>query len=165
MLFRKRDRDVKVSRLGLVLRKPLGRRGKVLLGVGLAAVLFAPLLPLTVRGAAFLNDSSEFCVNCHQMNQIYRNWSHSSHRNAALCGDCHISQRSLVTKLAGKLRDGLNHGYPYVLDIAPEHIRIKKHGTMTAQENCLRCHGAIVADLPNHDRKCWDCHRNMLHGN
>ncbi|MBI5853677.1 MAG: NapC/NirT family cytochrome c [Nitrospirae bacterium] len=164
MFFGKRLREIRVSRHGLVLKKPLGTLGKFLLVFGFVAILFAPLLPITVRGSAFFNDSAEFCINCHQMNQIYQNWSHSSHRNWAVCADCHVSQKSLVTKLAGKVRDGLNHGYPYLLDSAPDPIRIKKHGALTAMENCLRCHGELVSNFPSHDRKCWECHRGEPHG-
>lgn len=164
MFFRKRLREAMVSRRGLVLKKPLGTLGKFLLVFGFVAILFAPLLPITVRGSAFFNDSAEFCITCHQMNQIYQNWSHSSHRNWAVCADCHVSQKSLVTKLAGKVRDGLNHGYPYLLDSAPDPIRIKKHGALTAMENCLRCHGELVSNFPAHDRKCWECHRGEPHG-
>ncbi|MBI1865697.1 MAG: NapC/NirT family cytochrome c [Nitrospirae bacterium] len=164
MIFGKRIKEVKVSRSGLVLKKPLKRPFKILLLGGFVAVLFAPLLPLTVKGSTFLNDTPEFCVSCHQMKKEHRNWSHSAHRNWAVCADCHVSQKSLVTKLAGKVRDGLNHGYAYVFDSAPDPIRIKRYGAATVMENCLRCHGQFVANFPDQSRKCWDCHRGQPHG-
>ncbi len=158
------EKERRVSRSGLVLKEPLGRLAKTLLVVGFIALLFTPLLPLAVKGSTLLNDTPEFCVSCHQMKKDYQNWSHSAHRNWAVCADCHVSQRSVVTKLAGKVRDGLNHGYAYVFDSAPDPIRIKRHAAETVMENCLRCHGELVSKFPDHGRKCWDCHRGMPHG-
>ena len=34
--------------------------------------------------------------------------------------DCHVSQQTIVTKLAGKLRDSLNHGYAYAFNRIPD---------------------------------------------
>ena len=81
------------------------------------------------------------------MKKEHQGWSHSAHRNWAVCADCHVSQKSLVTKLAGKVRDGLNHGYAYVFDSAPDPIRIKRYGAATVMENYLRCHGQFVANF------------------
>lgn len=144
--------------------KTLSRSSKVLLIIGFTAVLSIPLVPFTVKGLLLFTDRSEFCISCHMMTPEYKNWSHSSHRAGAGCSDCHVSHRGIVPKLAGKLRDGLNHGYAYAFNQVPDPIRIKKLGSDTVMENCVRCHGELIAGLKKDKRQCWDCHRGIPHG-
>lgn len=147
----------------IIRQKALSRSSKVLLILSFSAVLLIPLTPLAVKGLFFI-DKPEFCISCHMMTPEYKNWSHSSHRVGAGCSDCHVPQQSIVTKLAGKMRDGLNHGYAYAFNQIPDPIRIKKHGAETVLENCIRCHGKLMASLRKDKRRCWDCHRGIPHG-
>lgn len=157
-------KKITISPRGLIQKRPFGRFSKSILIFGFAALLFLPLLPLTFKGSLLLNDKPEFCVSCHTMRKEYNNWSHSAHRNWAACGDCHVPQQTVVTKLAGKLRDGLNHGYAYAFNKIPDPIRIKKHGSETVMQNCIRCHSRLVEKINKDGRKCWECHRGLPHG-
>lgn len=148
----------------IVRRKKLGRGSKTLLALITAAVIFLPLVPLGIRGAWIYTNRPEFCVSCHTMKTEYRNWSHSAHRRWAGCGDCHVPQQSIVTKTAGKMRDGIYHGYAYAFDMTPDPVRISMHGQATVMGNCLRCHKELVAGIHKDNRKCWDCHRGLPHG-
>ncbi|MEW6741058.1 MAG: cytochrome c nitrite reductase small subunit [Nitrospirota bacterium] len=149
----------------VVRKKPLGMSSRILLAVVIAGIILIPLIPLAVRGAWTYTNKPEFCVSCHMMKKEYQNWSHSAHRNWAVCGDCHLPQQSIITKLAGKARDGIYHGYAYALNKDPVLIRISKHGGDTVMSNCLRCHGQLVANIVhNGERKCWECHRGLPHG-
>ncbi len=149
----------------VIRKKPLGIPSKILLLMVVAGVIIIPLLPLGVKGAWTYTNKPEFCISCHTMKTEYQNWSHSAHRNWAGCGDCHLPQQSVVTKLAAKTRDGIYHGYAYVLNEDPALIRISKHGGDTVIGNCLRCHEQLVASIIHKgDRKCWECHRGIPHG-
>jgi cytochrome c nitrite reductase small subunit len=154
----------KITPRGLIQKDALRRPYKIFLVIGFVAVLFIPLLPLTLKGSSIMNDKPEFCIMCHTMIQEYRNWSHSAHRNWAVCSDCHVSQQTIVTKLAGKLRDSLNHGYAYAFNRIPEPIRLKRLSAETVMQNCIRCHGQLVEKINKGDRRCWDCHRDVPHG-
>lgn len=157
-------KKITISSRGLIQRGAFGRCTKILLILGFAAILFVPLIPLTFKGSILLNDKSEFCIMCHTMQREYNNWSHSAHRGNAACSDCHVPQQTVVTKLAGKLRDGLNHGYAYAFKKIPDPIRIKRHGSETVMQNCIRCHSQLVEKINKGDRKCWECHRGLPHG-
>ncbi|MBM4387975.1 MAG: NapC/NirT family cytochrome c [Deltaproteobacteria bacterium] len=159
-----RGQGVSVTRRGLVKKKALKRIYKSLLVIGFVAALFIPLLPIVMKGTTLLNDEPEFCASCHMMEGEFRNWRSSSHKNWASCPDCHISQTSIVTKIAGKLRDSINHGYAYLFSDGSETIRIKALSGKTVMQNCLRCHQKLVSPVHKGDRKCWDCHRGMPHG-
>lgn len=149
----------------VIRKKPLRMSYRVLLALVIAGVILIPLIPLAVRGAWTYTNKPEFCISCHVMKGEYRNWTHSSHRNWAGCSDCHVPQESIVTKLAGKTRDGIYHGYAYLLNKDPVLIRISKHGGDAVMSNCVRCHEQLVASiLHNGERKCWECHRGIAHG-
>ncbi|MBZ0155756.1 MAG: cytochrome c nitrite reductase small subunit [Alphaproteobacteria bacterium] len=130
----------------------------------LLAGLLLAFLPFGIGSAWTHTNKPEFCISCHTMEREYRNWSHSGHRNWAGCGDCHVPQQNVVAKVAGKARDGINHGYAFLSDRIPDPIRISKHAESTVMENCIRCHGEMVAKIKPDQRKCWDCHRNLPHG-
>jgi len=153
----------KITRSGLVLREPLGKLPKYLLIAGCALLLFIPLLPLSLEGSALMNDSPEFCINCHIMNGEYTGWSHSAHRSWATCADCHIPQESIVTKVAGKARNGLFHGYALVFHSYPDPIRIKRLNAVVVRNNCVRCHFHMVAGIHETGGNCWNCHRGISH--
>ncbi|MEO5360910.1 MAG: NapC/NirT family cytochrome c [Nitrospirota bacterium] len=142
----------------------LGKSHRRMLAIIILAVIFLPILPLALRSAWLYSASSEFCISCHTMNKEYQNWSHSVHSLGAVCGDCHVPQQSIITKLAGKTRDGIYHSYAYIFDSAPDPIRISKHGQDTVKKNCLRCHNQLLANIHTSSRKCWDCHRRVFHG-
>src|SRR4030067_3833451 len=147
----------------VIRKKPLGIPSKILLLMVVAGVIIIPLLPLGVKGAWTYTNKPEFCISCHMMKKEYQDWSHSAHRNWAGCGDCHLPQQSVVTKFAGKTRDGLYHGYAYIFK-KDSFIRISKHGEETVMDNCLRCHEQLVENIHITDRKCWECHRGLPHG-
>ncbi len=149
----------------VIRKRPLGIPSRIALAMIVAGVILIPLIPLAVRGAWVYTNKPEFCVSCHTMKTEYQNWSHSAHRNWAACADCHLPHKSIVTKLAGKTRDGIYHGYAYLLSKDPVLIRISKHGGDTVMDNCVKCHERFVAGiLHKGERKCWECHRGVPHG-
>lgn len=138
-----------------------GRSSCLLLCLVAAGIILAPI---GMRGAWDYTNRSEFCVTCHTMDEEFQRWTRSSHREWAGCGDCHVPQKNIVAKIAGKARDGVYHGYAYALDKAPDPIRISRHGVDTVMGNCVRCHKDLVSAVHHDGRKCWDCHRGLPHG-
>lgn len=144
----------------------------ILLGVivGTAAFIFR-----TSRAHSYLSDRPETCMNCHIMAPQYATWNHSSHREVAVCTDCHVPHDNFFRKYYFKAMDGMRHATIFTLRAEPQVIFIKKAGVNVVHENCIRCHNellkdaklvSLVQDLGHHrtDRLCWDCHREVPHG-
>ena len=63
----------------------------------------------------------------------------------------------------------------FTLRLEPQVIRIKEAGKEVVQQNCLRCHSNLVANVKIKDvmydevqhgegKLCWECHREVPHG-
>ncbi len=118
------------------------------------------------RAGSYLLDKPDACINCHVMNQAYASWQHSSHREVAVCTDCHLPHQNPVAKLAFKGRDGLRHSYVFTFRLEPQVLRLSEGAVPVVQENCLRCHHdqlQMVRVAGVDERRCWDCHEN-IHG-
>ncbi|MBF0336818.1 MAG: NapC/NirT family cytochrome c [Nitrospirae bacterium] len=148
----------------VVRKNPLGLSWRVFIILGIAVVILVPLIPLGVRSAWVYTSTPEFCVSCHMMTTQYSNWSHSAHRNWATCSDCHLPQQSLTLKVAAKVREGIYHGYAYMLDKDATSIRISRLGGKSVMSNCIRCHGELVQGVHKDNRNCWQCHIGLAHG-
>lgn len=155
------------------LEPPPEWRLPVVLLLGLMAGTFVFLVHISKAGS-YLSDAPETCVNCHIMAPQYATWSHSSHREAATCNDCHVPHDSVFRKYAFKAMDGMRHSAIFTLRKEPQVIRIHEAGQAVVQENCIRCHEQRLwdpslvgaASLAPHrtDRACWECHRETPHG-
>ena len=62
----------------------------------------------------------------------------------------------------------MHDAYVFTLGNAPQIIRATDHTREIIQDNCVRCHEQTVEDVvmgaQEFDRKCWDCHRSVAHG-
>lgn len=127
------------------------------------------------NAAAYLSDDPVTCINCHVMIPQYTTWRKSSHAHVATCMDCHVPHDSFFRKYEFKIKDGMRHATIFTLRAEPQVIRIKKDGMMVVQENCIRCHKAILEDVAIHKvtyegwkkgegKLCWECHRDVPHG-
>ena len=126
------------------------------------------------RAHSYLSDSPETCINCHVMNTHYYDWAHSSHRNVAVCTDCHVPHDNLFSKYLFKAEDGLRHATIFTLRTEPQAIYIREAGRKAVQKNCIRCHSQLVgmdylgSGLPGYhnqlkERRGVDCHRETPH--
>jgi cytochrome c nitrite reductase small subunit len=124
------------------------------------------------RAPSYLSDSPRTCVNCHVMTPQYATWNHSSHREVAVCNDCHVPQNNFFSHYFFKAKDGLRHATVFTLHNEPQVIFIKQAGIEVVQVNCIRCHNHIFEvqkKLNSHysqitNRYCWECHRETPHG-
>ncbi len=137
----------------------------LVLGMAAGAGLFTAYIS---RAASYLSDSPETCVNCHVMNTHYVTWRHGSHGRVATCNDCHVPHTNVFSHYAFKARDGLWHATVFTMRWEPEVIRLSAAAVPVVEENCRRCHAAVVHETSlaaaSEERRCWDCHRDVPHG-
>lgn len=127
------------------------------------------------NAVSYLSDEPRTCVNCHVMASQFSTWQHSSHTRVATCTDCHVPHDNVFRKYAFKAADGIRHAYVFTFRLEPQVIQIKDAGKAAVQENCIRCHNALVdrvsirkisAEGAHRDEGhlCWGCHRETPHG-
>ncbi len=153
---------------------PAGWRVPVAILLGLFFGLVATAFKISNAGS-YLSDEPEACINCHLMYPQYATWQHSSHRERAVCNDCHVPHDNVFRKYYFKAQDGSRHATIFTLRTEPQVIMIKEDGKQVVQENCIRCHSYQVGDVAaahttgknykeGDGHLCWDCHREVPHG-
>jgi cytochrome c nitrite reductase small subunit len=136
--------------------------------IGVTAGLGLFMLHIS-RATSYLGNAPETCMNCHVMTPQYVTWQHSSHGRATNCNDCHVPHTSLAAQYSFKAKDGLWHATVFTMRWEPQVMRLSAGAVPVVEDNCRRCHAAVVADVacaahqPG-DRRCWDCHRDVPHG-
>jgi cytochrome c nitrite reductase small subunit len=116
-----------------------------------------------------LSTDPKACVNCHIMQPQYDAWRHSSHREAAVCVDCHLPE-ALVAKYIAKTENGWRHGKLFTTQRFVEPIRVQAAGLAILQDNCVRCHAQLVHGLAPGGAldqaaiRCVHCHAGAGHG-
>lgn len=127
------------------------------------------------KAYSYLSDNPATCTNCHIMAPQYATWNHSSHREKAVCNDCHVPHNNVLNKYYFKGKDGLRHAAMFTLRKEPQVITIHEAGKEVVQNNCIRCHQKLLEDpklignveahiAHREDRICWSCHREVPHG-
>lgn len=143
---------------GIILGVALG----LAIGVGAYTFVYA-------QGYSYLTDNPAACANCHVMNEQYSGWLKSSHRNAAVCNDCHTPPQ-FVGKYMTKARNGFWHSYYFTTGWFEDNIRISEHGFEVTEKACRKCHQEIVdaiegrhAEANDSQLSCIRCHRSVGH--
>ena len=144
-------------------------------------LLFAFFVGIFVYGlyvsnaVSYLSDDPKTCVNCHVMRSEFASWQHSSHREVAVCNDCHVPHNNVFNKYFFKAKDGLRHASMFTLRMEPQVIRMHEAGQEVVQANCQGCHQNVNRDVGllnvsledkqhGEGKLCWDCHREVPHG-
>ena len=131
-------------------------------GVGAFTFVYA-------KGFSYLSSDPRACVNCHVMQPQYDAWLTSGHRHTATCVGCHLPHAGLAKWLA-KADHGFRHSAAFTLQNFKEPIEITPADRQLVQDNCVRCHAALVhdvvaiADAPERAVDCLHCHRGAGHG-
>ncbi len=121
------------------------------------------------EGLSYFSTDPKACVNCHVMRDQYASWTRSSHHAAAGCVDCHLP-KAFVPLLLAKASNGYHHSKGFTLEDFHEPIQIKPGNSRILQDNCLRCHEAMVHDLVRgattgeSSVRCVHCHAHVGHG-
>lgn len=89
---------------------------------------------------SYLSNDSAACNNCHVMNEVYHDYTKSSHQSIE-CIDCHLPH-SFTRKWLSKAYTGLNHAYHFTFDKnLPANFTANADTKAWVKENCIRCHG------------------------
>jgi cytochrome c nitrite reductase small subunit len=144
---------------GLVLTALVG----VLVGVGAYTFQYG-------QGFSYFQSDPAACMNCHIMRPHFETWIKSSHGRIAGCVDCHLPAR-LPGSVLAKMENGWNHSWAFTRQTFHEPIQITPKNARILQENCNRCHGALVDQMLGHpaavDRDtaiaCVHCHAGVGH--
>ena len=140
----------------LLIGIPIG----ILLGIGFFTFGYA-------RGGSYMTNYPGACANCHVMKDQYDGWMKSSHRNAAVCNDCHTPP-GFVPKYFTKALNGFNHSLAFTSGHFPEVIQITGRNRRVTQASCIKCHEDITQGIgagrhAGETVSCTQCHRNVGH--
>ena len=135
---------------------------RILIIVGLPAVAVVLFLLHGPPKLLAKSESPSFCSGCHVMESEFESWSHEGAHRRKLCVDCHLPNNNMAIHYIWKSIDGLKDVLFFYSGRVPEHIELTSHGAEVLQANCIRCHQATVEYI-NPDRKCWECHRRIMH--
>jgi cytochrome c nitrite reductase small subunit len=127
--------------------------------VGLLVLLFGLIGPPQLLARS---ESPDFCAGCHVMKTEFESWFHTGAHRRKQCVDCHLPNDNIALHYVWKSLDGLKDVVLFYSNNVPEQIKLSAHGAKVLQSNCIRCHSA-TSELIDRDRKCWDCHRRIMH--
>ena len=131
--------------------------------VGLGAYTF-----VYARGASYLTNDPNACVNCHVMREQFDGWIVSSHRAVAVCNDCH-APHDPVGKYVTKAVNGFWHSVAFTSGRFHEPIEITARNRAVTEGACRDCHRTIVEAIDAHPGaagarvECIRCHRSVGH--
>lgn len=134
----------------------------ILMGVGLFTFHYG-------EGLSYFSKDPKACVNCHIMQPQFDSWQKASHHAVASCVECHLPHDT-IEKFIAKADNGYRHSKGFTFQDFHEPIMITKKSGQILQENCLRCHDALVHDLVGLKKpklktlQCVHCHSNVGHG-
>ncbi len=117
------------------------------------------------EGFSYLSEDPVACVNCHIMRAQFDAWQKSSHHAVATCVECHLPA-TFPAKYLAKARNGWLHSKAFTLGDFPEPIRITPPNAAILQDNCVRCHDALIGALSGvaGAPMCVGCHDDVGHG-
>ena len=123
------------------------------LGVGSYTFIYA-------RGLSYMTDAPETCANCHVMQDHYDAWIKSSHKDVAVCNDCH-TPHNFFGKYYIKALNGFHHSLAFTTGHFPDEIQIKPGNRAVTEGACRSCHADIVTaiDRFGHGPDALDCIR------
>jgi len=133
-------------------------------GFGTAA-LCGIIIAVVIASVYSASGSSYLCGSCHSMEQVYKRWQVSPHKQFS-CIDCHLPATHLPGKLAYKSRIG-SHDLVYeTMRIYPAAILLSAEGREIVIGNCVRCHSSTIEKTPmaGISVDCTRCHRYLVHG-
>ena len=163
------------------MNKPIKPLIYLIVGVVLAFPLFSLTYYTMVR-----TSTPQFCVSCHEIRPAYEGWKTSTHVNnqqgfVADCMDCHLpaphdTVEFFYAKTFHGIKDVLVHFAGKEYDRKAMAIQAR---ASIKNDQCMKCHrnllyipnkrGAMLAHrsvvyaLPGQEKKCLDCHQNLVH--
>ena len=154
----------------------------VLAGIIIAFPLFSMSYYTMVR-----TSTPQFCASCHEIQFAYNTWQTSTHVNNAQgfvadCMDCHLpAPHDTVNFFYAKTFHGVKDLFVHFFTNKPyDHAKNREAAYASFKnEQCQKCHrnilyipnkrGAMLAHRdvlyprPGYEKRCVDCHRNLVH--
>jgi len=167
-------------------RKPVWKKlSKPALLILLGIVIAFPLFSLTYY-TMVRTSTPQFCATCHEIQPAYNEWKASTHVNNAQgfvadCMDCHLPapQETLdffYAKTFHGIKDVIKH---FTVEDYDRNENRQAAYESFKNARCRKCHrnllnipnnrGARLAHkatlypLPGLEKKCVDCHRDLVH--
>lgn len=152
-----------ISKIIDKLERGLSTRDKVII-VSLMLVISVLGIVLAIRYYQYIQKNPEFCNSCHLMEDAYKAWKLSGHRNM-VCQDCHrlglVEQNRLLVKFV----------------FTTDRKTPEPHGNETPWKTCTTCHwdsaaqGSLTVNKSTgHARHvfmekiaCQGCHQRTVH--
>jgi cytochrome c nitrite reductase small subunit len=156
-----------------------------LIGVGI--LIAFPLFSLTYY-TMVRTSTPEFCASCHEIRFAYNTWRTSTHANneqgfVADCMDCHLpAPHDTFDFFFAKTAHGIKDIYLHFTEDMSQYnhaLQREKAYASFKNDQCQKCHrnilyipdkrGAMLAHRdviyarPGYEKKCVDCHRNLVH--
>lgn len=155
----------------------------VVIGILIAFPLFSMTYYTMVR-----TSTPHFCASCHEIQPAYNDWKVSTHTNnshgvVADCMDCHLpAPHNTFDFFFAKTWHGAKDVFVHFTEDQSHYNRAasrEKAYRDIKNDQCQKCHrnilympekrGAMLAHravlypLPGYEKKCTDCHRNLVH--
>ncbi|MBW1900035.1 MAG: NapC/NirT family cytochrome c [Deltaproteobacteria bacterium] len=153
----------------------------IAVGIAVAFPIFSMSYFTMVR-----TSTPQFCASCHEIQFAYNTWKTSTHVNNAQgfvadCMDCHLPAphdtfNFFYAKTAHGIKDIIMHFIQDEYD--HEKNRLAAYAAFK-NEQCRKCHRnllyipdkrgamlahrAVVYARPGYEKRCVDCHRNLVH--
>jgi nitrate/TMAO reductase-like tetraheme cytochrome c subunit len=176
----KRSEDVRIK-APLKWKRLLKPMIFVTFGIILAFPLFSISYYTMVR-----TSTPQFCASCHEIQFAYNTWKTSTHVNnpqgfVADCMDCHLpAPHETFDFFYAKTFHGAKDILVHFLQDEYDHKKNREAAYASFKnEQCQKCHrnilyipdkrGAMLAHRtvvyprPGYERKCIDCHRDLVH--
>jgi len=146
-------------RAGVLLAALVG----IMLGLGYFTWSYA-------EGGSYFSNDPRACANCHVMREYLDSWRKSSHKQVAVCNDCH-TPHEFVPKYLAKAENGARHSWKFTFQTYPERLQITPSNLDNLQANCLECHALFVDEISRRtqhglspEQTCMHCHADVGHG-
>ena len=153
----------------------------VTIGILIAFPLFSISYYTMVR-----TSTPQFCASCHEIQFAYNTWKTSTHVNnahgfVADCMDCHLpAPHDILDFFYAKTFHGIKDIIVHFTQDEYDHEKNRAAAYASFKnEQCQKCHrnilyipnkrGAMLAHRdvlyarPGYEKKCVDCHRNLVH--
>ncbi len=153
----------------------------IIFGIFIAFPLFSMTYYTMIR-----TSTPGFCATCHEIQFAYNTWKTSTHVNnsqgfVADCMDCHLPAPEdtydfFYAKTVHGIKDVIAH---FTLDEYDHQKNRQKAYASFKNKQCQKCHRnilyipdkrgamlahrAVVYARPGYEKRCVDCHKNLVH--
>jgi len=153
--------------------------------IAIGIVISFPLFSLTYY-TMVRTTTPQFCASCHEIQFAYNTWKTSSHVNNAQgfvadCMDCHLpAPHDTFDFFYAKTWHGIKDVIVHFIQDEYDHDKNRQAAYASfSNSQCQKCHRnllfipdkrgamlahrAVVYARPGYEKKCVDCHKNLVH--